>query len=288
MKKSFRVENLLILLILITGIGIYVKDKLTKKEPPEELYKKLLKARSVSKEIILKRYREVPDSPNKNSERQKILDECNAKDNEYGKMILQLARKYPQESFVVKAYFRAVEANGGANFSDKLTPKDVANLQKYHRKSKEIKSLISEFTFRGINTKNPELTLALSAFLESIVKDNPDKQIRGIAQFILLKNEIVRFEKEPSSEFEEIKNRVADIENRFNSLIKEYGDCPSINDFPKGETLGDLAKKELFEFQHLRVGLVAPEIQAEDIDGVKFKLSDYRGKVILLDFWGDW
>ena len=29
----------------------------------------------------------------------------------------------------------------------------------------------------------------------------------------------------------------------------------------------------------------APEITGEDADGVKFKLSDYRGKVVLLDFW---
>ena len=33
---------------------------------------------------------------------------------------------------------------------------------------------------------------------------------------------------------------------------------------------------------------VAPEIEAPDLDGVKFKLSDYRGKVVLLDFWGYW
>ena len=38
----------------------------------------------------------------------------------------------------------------------------------------------------------------------------------------------------------------------------------------------------------LSIGKVAPEIEAEDIDGVKFKLSDYRGKVVVLDFWGDW
>lgn len=36
------------------------------------------------------------------------------------------------------------------------------------------------------------------------------------------------------------------------------------------------------------VGKPAPEIQGEDIDGVSFKLSDYRGKVVLLDFWGHW
>ena len=38
----------------------------------------------------------------------------------------------------------------------------------------------------------------------------------------------------------------------------------------------------------LSIGKVAPEIESEDIDGVKFKLSDYRGKVVVLDFWGDW
>jgi thiol-disulfide isomerase/thioredoxin len=32
----------------------------------------------------------------------------------------------------------------------------------------------------------------------------------------------------------------------------------------------------------------APEIDAEDVDGRRFKLSDFRGKVVYLDFWGDW
>ena len=36
------------------------------------------------------------------------------------------------------------------------------------------------------------------------------------------------------------------------------------------------------------VGMTAPEIEGEDIDGKTFKLSDYRGKVVLLDFWGHW
>jgi peroxiredoxin len=38
----------------------------------------------------------------------------------------------------------------------------------------------------------------------------------------------------------------------------------------------------------LNVGDLAPEIQGEDIDGRPFKLSDYRGKVVVLDFWGHW
>jgi cytochrome oxidase Cu insertion factor (SCO1/SenC/PrrC family) len=38
----------------------------------------------------------------------------------------------------------------------------------------------------------------------------------------------------------------------------------------------------------LAVGKVAPDIVGEDIDGKEFKLSDYRGKVVVLDFWGNW
>jgi hypothetical protein len=37
-----------------------------------------------------------------------------------------------------------------------------------------------------------------------------------------------------------------------------------------------------------QVGVSAPEIEANDLDGKRFKLSDYRGKVVLLDFWGNW
>ena len=36
------------------------------------------------------------------------------------------------------------------------------------------------------------------------------------------------------------------------------------------------------------VGQVAPEIEGEDIDGKPLKLSDYRGKVVVLNFWGTW
>jgi hypothetical protein len=36
------------------------------------------------------------------------------------------------------------------------------------------------------------------------------------------------------------------------------------------------------------VGSAAMEIEGEDLDGVRFKLSDYRGKVVVLDFWGYW
>ena len=55
-----------------------------------------------------------------------------------------------------------------------------------------------------------------------------------------------------------------------------------------GTVLGERVAGWLFELDHLQFGSIAPDIEAEDLDGVPFKLSDYRGKVVVLDFWGDW
>lgn len=48
------------------------------------------------------------------------------------------------------------------------------------------------------------------------------------------------------------------------------------------------AERGLRILRQLRVGKEAPDIKGKDLDGKEFKLSDYRGKVVLLDFWGDW
>jgi peroxiredoxin len=31
-----------------------------------------------------------------------------------------------------------------------------------------------------------------------------------------------------------------------------------------------------------------PDFETEDVEGQPFKLSDYAGKVVVLDFWGFW
>lgn len=58
--------------------------------------------------------------------------------------------------------------------------------------------------------------------------------------------------------------------------------------YPGYKTIAVAASGELYEMQHLQIGMVAPDIEGEDLDGIDFKLSDYRGKVVMLDFWGDW
>lgn len=67
-------------------------------------------------------------------------------------------------------------------------------------------------------------------------------------------------------------------------VVKEYGDVLD----SRGRAIGPRAEGVLFEMRNLTIGKVAPDIVAEDVDGATFKLSEYRGKVVVLDFWGHW
>ena len=48
------------------------------------------------------------------------------------------------------------------------------------------------------------------------------------------------------------------------------------------------AEGVLFAADHLQEGLPVPEIEGTNLEGSAIKLTDFRGKVVLLDFWGDW
>ncbi|MHC5537111.1 TlpA family protein disulfide reductase [Singulisphaera rosea] len=63
-----------------------------------------------------------------------------------------------------------------------------------------------------------------------------------------------------------------------------------IKDIPDGfaEGLSSGVVGPLFELRHLAPGSKAPEIDGDDLRGKPMKLSDYRGKVVVVSFWGTW
>jgi thiol-disulfide isomerase/thioredoxin len=56
----------------------------------------------------------------------------------------------------------------------------------------------------------------------------------------------------------------------------------------KRSTLGKAAEARLDDWLNLAVGKMAPEIDFPDIEGKPMKLSDFRGKAVVLVFWGSW
>lgn len=112
----------------------------------------------------------------------------------------------------------------------------------------------------------------------------------------------------------------AEAERLFEEVIRDYGDIPCITfktrkleallRQPKPEwngnaiteeqlqklrrkvasppTLAKIAEGHLDEMRNLVVGKPAPEIDGVDFDGKPLRLSDYRGRVVALSFWGSW
>ncbi len=61
--------------------------------------------------------------------------------------------------------------------------------------------------------------------------------------------------------------------------------CASAVRIAKTLTSGEAAAGERHRIRHLRIGQPAPELVGEDIDGAPIRLSDFRGKVVVLSFW---
>lgn len=57
--------------------------------------------------------------------------------------------------------------------------------------------------------------------------------------------------------------------------------------YPK-TTSGTRSRGQVNRVENLVEGKVVPDFTTKDVEDVEFKLSDYRGKVVLLDFWGFW
>jgi hypothetical protein len=72
-------------------------------------------------------------------------------------------------------------------------------------------------------------------------------------------------------------------EEALRSVVDDYA---SVNT-DRG-TAGDIADRLLYEVKHLAIGLEVPDLEGKDLDDTVFKLSDYRGKVVFLDFWAHW
>src|SRR5262249_2150527 len=79
-------------------------------------------------------------------------------------------------------------------------------------------------------------------------------------------------------------NLAREVETLLEQAATKYGDVK----MPYGGSVGEQAEAKQFEIRHLAAGKEAADIEGQDQDGKQFKLSDYRGKVVLLYFWSEY
>jgi thiol-disulfide isomerase/thioredoxin len=127
--------------------------------------------------------------------------------------------------------------------------------------------------------------------LRAVARHNPDRTARGNAMLGLARLEKRGFSRVESKGGSEAARLAAKTIAAFEQVVRDYGDCPDLRTLglrPSGATLAEEAQSELRELRQIRLGVLAPEIAGRDLPGRPLKLSDHRGKVVLLVFWASW
>ena len=213
---------------------------------------------------------------------------------------LALAEKYPDDPIAFDALRQAVWQVNNTPWPVEMVGEDVARprafelLRRDHLRSEKLGPLCQRISYGFCKE--------YETFLRAVAAKSPHETVRATASLSLghyLNNRLQRIDlcrerPDLAKQFGALygKEYVADllkqdcgkaakeVEAVLEQAAEKYGDVKL-----DGETIADRAKAELFEIRHLSVGKEAQEIEGEDQDGKRFKLSDYRGKVVLLDFW---
>ena len=118
-------------------------------------------------------------------------------------------------------------------------------------------------------------------FLATIYEEANSKWVKVIALYVEIENRLV-VERELGGLSKQEREEAVE---RAKTIRSKYGSLPIPT---REESFGEVVEEHLFELTTLYVGSVAPDIEGRDLGGVPFKLSDYRGKVVLLSFWANW
>jgi hypothetical protein len=174
----------------------------------------------------------------------------------------------------------------------------LAQLTRDHATSDQLDPIVLRLTYQP--------SQAVEAFLRAVVDKNPKDELKGKATYGLgamlqqaagyareipkqpdLEQRIeAAFGKKTAEWLRDVDADRLDkeAEELFETAADKFADVPMYGE----QRLGDAAKGQLFEIRNLGIGKTAPDIEGDDLDGTPFKLSDYRGKVVVIDFWGNW
>lgn len=214
---------------------------------------------------------------------------------------LELAEKHPNDPIALDALIQAVGQVNTTPWPVEMVGEDTARARAFelilrdHIQSERLGQVCQRISYG--------FCLEYETFLRAVLAKSPHNDIQGMACLSLahfLDNrsqrvDLCKEQPELANEFADLygkeylaellrhdRDKVSkEIEALFEQAAEKYGDV----NHPDGDTIAERAEAELFRIRHLSVGKKAPDIVGEDQNGLRFKLSDYRGKVVLLDFW---
>lgn len=231
---------------------------------PAERYRDVLKAHAKAQREFVDAYR----AAKTDEDRTKVLDTKRPDEQAFADRMLKIVEDAPKDPVAVEALIW-VAMNSPGPKADKA----LKDLISDHVADPKIGSLCARMVYED----SPES----EKFLREVLARNTDHDTKG--QACLALGQRLKMAADRAEPKEKALAMSKEAETLLERVTKEFAGVKAGN-----RTLGDIAKNELNEIRNLGIGKVAPEITGEDIDGKPMKLTDFRGKVVVLDFWGDW
>lgn len=195
------------------------------------------------------RYRQATD------EERKTLRSQSPRPDEEASQMSRLIELYPQEEPTIDALLWILSQ------THRLSPAHLDILRQHHLDS----ARMATFCLRG--------SALPKALLQELLEKSPHPKVMGAAAFALASRQ----------------RSQTDLKEREEASITLKNALPWLGDLTLyDQPVTELAESLLFELSRLGLGQEAPDIEGEDLHGKRFRLTDYRGQVVVLDFWGHW
>jgi hypothetical protein len=255
--------------LVLAGPALWAEDKPKGQAgTPAAQYQAMAKEFEDAQKAFMKNYQ----AAKTNEERQKLIQEKYPDPEKLAPRFMELAEKNPKDPAAVDALVWVVthvrQAGGG---KENPRARALAILRRDYLTSDRVGGVCDALVY------DP----GSEAFLRALLDKNPAKEVQGRACLALAMALHNRLRGRSGADEAKLAKEMEDLLER---AAGQYADVKH----PFFATVGKKAEGQLFEIRHLVIGKPAPDIEGQDQDGKKFKLSEYRGKVVVLDFWGNW
>lgn len=228
----------------------------------------------------------------------------------FAERVLKLARSHPRDAESANILRQAIQLVGSTDSaalvawetsesefprgaSDSWVEEIVNQLRANHNQGSDLAGVIDrarygyrpgfEAFFQLVRSENPDrknralATLAYAQYLLDkarmleVLADRPE--FTRAYDFIFGGKYLAHWRARGAKKLEAEAGRLFEAAARFEDVEASAG------------KVAEIAQRALYEIRHLGVGKPAPPTEGLDQDGVRFRLADYRGKVVLLYFW---
>jgi len=273
-------------LAAVLAVGLAVAADKDKKDEPKDKPAADDKAAKAFTAVQADYDKEWKDAGKDDDKRKAVLEK-------FSKKFLEHAKANAKDDSAVLALEAVLQAYSPRD-KVKVRQEALDLLKKEYVKSKSIKNVLPTLARLGLGLSDDAGALEI---VKAVAKDHPDKLTRALAMDELSNSLVYRADVASNLiRNESLRSR---YEERFGEdFVKKFVD--SVDDSKKEaqglrKTLKDDYSDVLAVVDDTtptgegpRVGVKAPEASNDDINGKTTKLSDLKGKVVVLDFWATW